>query len=119
MGVDYYNQYPFVDTAKEFAASMTSVDAKGAPRWLESHRRFAQDNGLPFAISEWSSNASMGDSGAFMREFRSWLSVHGGSGPGMVLYEVLFNVSSYGEGQFQIAPSTRQPQAAKTYRALW
>lgn len=118
MSVDYYNQYPFVATAADFDRTLLSVDSTGAPRGLERHRQFAAARGLPFAISEWSSDANMGDSPAFIAGLRRWLIEHGGTGAGQVLYEIHFNVD-FGNGNYRFFPVTRQTDAAAAYRQLW
>lgn len=119
LAVDYYNQYPFVDDQESFDDLLTAVDEQGAPRGLEAHRAYAGEQGKPFAIPEWNSNADMGDSEAFMVLMRRWLEENAGTGAGQVLYEIQFNVSSYGEGQFMTHPVGRQPAASAAYRALW
>ncbi|MCY7396080.1 MAG: hypothetical protein LH468_08015 [Nocardioides sp.] len=118
LSVDYYNQYPFTTTAADFDRTVLSYDAAGAPRGLERFRQFAAAEGLPFAISEWSTNADMGDSPAFVTALRRWLTEHGGTGAGEVLYEIHFN-ADYGNGRFQLFPSTRQPSSTAAYRELW
>ncbi|MCY7396088.1 MAG: hypothetical protein LH468_08060 [Nocardioides sp.] len=119
MAVDYYNQYPFVDDKASFDDLLDEVDPEGAPRGLDAHRVYAGERGEPFAISEWNSNADMGDSAAFMVLMRRWLEQHAGSGAGEVLYEIQFNVSNYGSGQFMTHPVGRQPDASAAYRTLW
>ncbi len=117
MGVDTYNQYPFVTTAAGFAAKIAGVDAFGAPVGIEKHRQFAASVGLPLAISEWSSNSSMGDSASFVHEFFAWVKTHAGTGAGQVPYEVMFNVNNYNNGVFAFYPATAQPGAAGAYVA--
>ncbi|MFC3686824.1 glycosyl hydrolase [Aquipuribacter hungaricus] len=119
MAVDVYNQYPFVRTAQQFESAAARVDATGAPLGLEQHRRFAQSVGRPFAVAEWSSNGSMGDSPVFVAELHRWLSRHGGTGSGQVLYEIQFNVAEHDSGTFQLFPASRQPAAAAEYARLW
>ena len=118
LGVDSYNQYPWVNTAADFQSKVNRVDSFGAPIGIEKHRLFAETAGLPFAVCEWSSNADMGDAPEYMRQFRGWLDVNRGTGPGKVAYEILFNVGA-GFPQFQLYPTTKQPQAAAAYRDLW
>ncbi len=118
MAVDAYNQYPFVTTSADFAATARRVDELGAPSGLDSHRRFAESVGLPFAVSEWSSNAALGDSPVFVTEMRRWLIANAGTGAGRVVYEVQFNVF-HGDGRFQFFPGSRQPGASSTYAQLF
>jgi hypothetical protein len=119
MSVDYYNQYPYVGTAEEWAESMDDVDEFGGPKGLEGHRRFAESVGLPLAVSEWSNNAEMGDSPVFMKAMRDFFAAHGGDGPGDVLYEILFNVEGYDRKFYVYGDDVRMPEAAEAYRAFW
>ncbi len=119
VSVDLYNQYPFIRTAEEFSAASGRLDGTGAPLGLEQHRLFAASVGRPFAISEWSSNADLGDAPVFVTELHRWLTRHGGTGPGQVLYEIHFNVADYGGGKFQLSPTSRQPLTAAEYVRLW
>jgi hypothetical protein len=117
MGVDSYNQWPFVSTGAAFASKIAAVDSFGAPVGIERHRAFAASVGLPLAVSEWSSNSSMGDSASFVHEFHAWVSAHAGTGAGQVPYEVMFNVNNYNNGVFAFYPATTQPAAAAEYAA--
>ncbi|RBY87379.1 glycosyl hydrolase [Blastococcus sp. TF02A-26] len=121
LGVDYYNQYPYAGTDEEFQESLDDVDEYGAPKGLEAHRQFAEDMGLPFAVSEWSGNADFGDSPAFVEGMYQWFSMHGGTGAGQVLYEILFNVEDdrYGNRFLIFGDDVRMPDSAEAYRRLW
>lgn len=119
LATDFYNQWPFVNDRASFLANLDTKDTFGAPRGLEAHLEFARSRGLPFAVPEWASNATMGDADVFMRQFQRWVSQHAGVGPGHVLYEILFNVSSFRNAQFAVFPRTRQSQAAAAYRSAW
>lgn len=119
MAVDSFNQFPFVSTKAQFRAKIMGVDRFGAPLGIEQHRRYAKSRGLPFAVSEWSSNASMGDSPVYMSQFYKWVSQHAGRGKGKIRYEILFNVRDDASGVFQVYQSTRMPKAAKRYRKLF
>ena len=115
---DFYNQYPFLNSQSEFD-NFLNATAGGSPRGLDAHRKFAESQGLPFAISEWSSNGSMGDSPAFMQAFYNWLKQHGGSGAGQVLYEIEFNCDGTNDNNFTLYPVRKQPQASALYKSLW
>lgn len=115
LSVDSYNQYPFVSTAADFEAKILRTDSYGAPVGIEKHRLYAKSLGLPFAVSEWSSNSSMGDSAPYVTKFRDWVSQNAGPGAGQVLYEILFNVGNYNSGVFQMYPATAMPQASAQY----
>lgn len=119
MGVDSYNQYPWVNTPAGFASKINTTDRYGAPEGIEKHRQFAESVGLPLAIAEWGSNADDGDAPVFIKEFYSWVGVHAGNGAGQIAYEIEFNVGNFGTGQFQLFPTNRSPQAADAYRQLW
>jgi hypothetical protein len=118
LSVDYYNNWPFVGSDAEWAASLDDVDGYGAPKGLQAHLDFARSVGLPLAISEWSGNAGQGDSPAFMRNMYAYLGQHGGSGAGQILYEILFDVPGY-DSSFLLMGATRQPAAAAAYRDLF
>ena len=123
VSVDWYNSYPFVESADGFAEKIDLVEANGGPIGVEQWRRFAESVGLPLAISEWSSAAADsggggGDSPVFFELFHAWLAEHSGPAAGQVLYEVLFNVPGY-ESKFELYPETSQPTAAEKYRELW
>ncbi len=119
MSVDYYNQYPYVGTPQEWRDSLDDYDQLGGPKGLERHREFAESVGLPLAISEWSGNADNGDSPVFIEGMYDFLSTHGGTGPGEVLYEILFNVSGYEEKFLLYGDGVRMPESSETYRRLW
>lgn len=119
LSVDYYNQYPYVDDVGGFEERLGATDGEGAPRGLEAYRMFAESQGLPLAISEWSSNADMGDAPVFVEQFHTWVATHAGTGPGQIPYEIHFNVGDFGDAQFQFFPDTRQPEAAAAYARLW
>jgi hypothetical protein len=119
MGVDSYNQDPYVADRIRFAKKIYGRDGRGAPRGIERHRQYAASVGLPLVISEWNSNASLGDGATYMRLFRNWVASHAGNGAGRVPYEIVFNVPSYGSGQFGLYPRTKMPKAAAAYRAAF
>ena len=115
---DFYNQYPFLNSQSEFD-NFLNATAGGSPRGLDAHRKFAESQGLPFAISEWSSNGSMGDSPAFISALHGWLKQHGGRGAGRVLYEIEFNCDGTNDNNFTLYPVRKQPRASAVYRSLW
>ena len=127
IGVDSYNRYPWANTSQSFTAKMNSTYANGSPLGLESWRKFAFSHGKPFAVPEWA-NASVsnggggGDAPAFMTLFHKWLVAHGGSGPGAVAYEIMFNVPGFAE-RYEIfangEPSEFEPLSAAVYMRLW
>ncbi len=120
IGIDTYNQWPFVANADQFLRKWTGTYDNGAPLGPESWRQFAAAQGRPLAIGEWSSQAIAGDGGggdspAYVKGMHDWLQAHGGRSAGQIEYEVLFNMWD----NFGIWPDTRQPKAAQTYRDLW
>lgn len=66
LGVDYYNQYPYVDSVAEFDASATETDEWGGPKGIQGYQDFAREQGLPLAFPEWGGNATEGDAPAFI-----------------------------------------------------
>jgi hypothetical protein len=117
--VDYYNQWPAVTTAQEWAASLDDVDQWGAPKGLEAHRAFAESQGLPMAVSEWSANADFTDSPAYIEGMYDFFRTHAGSGPGDLLYEILFNVDGYDRKFYMYGDGIRLPRSAGAYQRLW
>jgi hypothetical protein len=118
LSVDYYNNFPYVDTAQAWKASLEDVDAQGAPKGLEAHRRFAEQAGLPLAVSEWSGMAGQGDSPAFIEGMHAFFEEHAGNGAGDLLYEVQFN-EVMSDRQFVLFPAHDMPDSSVTYRDLW
>jgi hypothetical protein len=116
--VDYYNQHPWVNTREDWEEAIEEIDDYGAPKGLEQHRRFAEDAGLPLAISEWSNNARKGDAPVFMEQLHAYLQEHAGDGPGEVIYEIHFNIDQ-DHNAWAVYPNTRMPRSAEVYRRLW
>lgn len=119
MGVDSYNQDPWVNTANDFRLKINAIDGTGAPLGVEKHRQFAESQGLPLAITEWNSNGVVGDAAIFMQLWKRYLNKYAGTGAGQIPFEIVFNVPSYGTGQFGLYPTTLQPNAAAAYVANW
>ena len=117
LSVDYYNHY-HVRSDAEFRSAALQYDSYGGPKGLLRHLEFASSVGLPLAISEWSGNADMGDSPALVRGVRDFLQEHGGTGPGQVLYECLFNVDRDGRN-WSLSGHARMPASAEAYRRAW
>nr|WP_246316350.1 glycosyl hydrolase [Kineococcus aurantiacus] len=118
LGVDYYNQFPYVATQARWDASVDDTSG-GEPVGLGAHLDFARSVGLPLSVGEWSGNAENGDSPVFVENMHRFFVEHGGSGAGQVLYEVQFNVDRDG-GRWSLTPgSTRMPRSAQAYAALF
>lgn len=123
LGIDTYNGWPYVSDAAEFTVKWNSSSSNGAPLGPESWRKFAEAQGVPLGIGEWGSHAfdsggsGGGDSPAYMQGMHDWLQAHGGTGPGKIEYEVLFNL----QRDFTLFPAsaTSQSKAAEKYRELW
>jgi hypothetical protein len=118
LGVDYYNQYPYVETAEEFAEEATAFDDFGGPKGIQAHLDFAREQGLPLAVPEWSGNAGEGDAPAFIYGMYEVFAREGGTGPGQILYEILFNIEGF-DDNFELWPDTAMPNSAEQYRSLW
>lgn len=118
LAVDYYND-PAVTNADQWKTSMLATDSHGAPLGIERYRQFASSVGLPFAVPEWSGNAKTGDQPAFIQGMHDFFAAHAGTGPGELLYEILFNVVNQSDAQFSLYGSTRMPQSAYLYQKLW
>ncbi|NMO14776.1 hypothetical protein HPC49_26030 [Pyxidicoccus fallax] len=118
MGVDYYNQYPYVSDVAGWNAAIQQTDGYGAPKGLAKHLEFARGVGLPLSISEWSGNADNGDSVVFIEQMHNFFKVNGGTGAGKVLYECLFNVDRDNR-RWILNPNTRMPNSAARYQQLF
>jgi hypothetical protein len=119
MSVDYYNQYPYVASTAAWKKSLTTVDQWGAPKGLSMHLRFAKAQGLPIGISEWSGNASFGDSSAFVSNFLSYVRAHAGSRAGKIRYEILFNAKGY-SGKFALyGADVTMHKSSSAYRSFF
>jgi hypothetical protein len=115
MAVDYYNQWPWVDTAVDFQRLSLAYDGTGAPRGLQRHLEFARSVGLPFAVAEWGNNGSFGDSGVYVEQMHDFFARNAGTGPGQLRYEIYFNVVWDGN-PFGLFPTTGNPRAAEAYQ---
>ena len=118
IGVDYYNQYPTVTNAAEWAASLDDVDKYGAPKGLQQHLDFARSVGLPLSVPEWSGEAQNADSAAFIQGMHEFFTANAGGGAGQLIYDVQFNIDMH-EDQYRVFPSTRMPQSAAMYQKLF
>ncbi len=119
MAVDYYNNFPYVDTEQEWREALLETDDWGAPKGLQRHLEFARSVGLPLAVPEWSGNADEGDSPAFIRGMYEFFVEHGGTGAGEVLYEIQFNVHGDGDKWVLYGNTTRMPRSTELYQQLW
>jgi len=123
-GADSYNMWPHCTSVSSCQEKFNESAGNGAPVGVEKHRQFAESKGLPFSVNEYSNNGDSGDadgggeSPAFVQAFYQWAKVHAGDPenpkPGQFLYDVLFNMWK----QYELQPSTLQPQTADTYRRL-
>lgn len=119
IGVDYYNQQPYVDTEQEWKASIDETDSYGAPKGLAQHLEFARSVGLPLAVPEWSGIAANGDSALFVKKMYEFFEENAGDGAGNLLYEIQFNVDQ-DDAQFQLyGADARMPNSSKAYQDLW
>ena len=119
MSVDSYNQYPWVNTFADFQSKINTTNSYGAPVGIEKHRLYSASVGLPFAVSEWASNASMGDAPFYIDCMKNWFNTNAGTGAGQLLYEIYFNVLNYNSGVFALYPTNTQPKTAAEYVALF
>ncbi|WP_222262209.1 glycoside hydrolase family 26 protein [Modestobacter marinus] len=118
MAVDYYNQYPYVATAADWAKSLTATDGHGAPKGLQKHLEFARSVGLPLAVPEWSGNADEGDSAAFIQGMGNFFRTNAGGGAGQIAYDVMFNIDKDG-GRWLLYGDTRMPASASAYQSAF
>lgn len=121
VSVDSYNQWPHITDASGWASKSTQVDGFGAPVGVEAWRRFAASKGKPMCVSEWSNNGDRngqgggGESPFYVQAMHDWAVANAGTGAGQVAYMVLFNLWP----QFQMHPTTQQPQTWDRYRSIF
>lgn len=131
IAVDKYNNYPWVNDFTSFTTEINRT-SNGGPLGLETYRQFAEQQGKPFAVSEWSNdtnpdgeyNQGGGDSPNYIQYFYDWLTVNGSQTPqaGKVLYEILFNVTGFPDSYYSFFPLGAEPgntDAAAKYAQLW
>ncbi len=106
----------FVRSASDFKQRWEATLDGGIPVGPEQWRRFAEQMGVPAALSDWASSGGSGDSPEYFRGVHDWLREHGGSDAGQVLYEIYVQVDS----TFRVYPDGgSQPDASSVYRDLW
>ncbi|WP_369140785.1 glycoside hydrolase family 26 protein [Modestobacter versicolor] len=118
IGVDYYNQYPTVTSAAQWADSLDDVDKYGAPKGLQKHLDFARSVGLPLSVPEWSGHAGNGDSAPWIQGMHDFFAANAGGGAGQVVYDVQFNIDMHGDA-YRVYPTTNMPASAEAYRRLF
>lgn len=131
ISIDKYNNYPWVNDLTSFNTEINKT-ANGGPLGLETYRQYAQQQGKPFAVSEWSNdsnpagdgNQGGGDSANYVQYFHDWLAANGSQTPqsGKVLYEILFNVTGYSDSNYSFFPLNAEAgntAAATKYAELW
>ncbi len=126
VSMDSYNNYPWCNSVASCEEKFNATQ-NGGPAGLETLRQFAEAHGKPFAVSEWA-NAAVdadgggGDAPTFLQYMHDWLTAHAGTGPGQVVYEVLFNTPGF-QDHYEIfengQPSGYETQTASLYAQLW
>jgi hypothetical protein len=117
--LDTYNQYPHRTDA---AAVWASLNDTTNPDSIESHRKFAEAQGVPLSVGEWGNcgiasqcAGGGGESPAYVEQMNRYFRAHAGTGPGELLYDVQFNLwprfALYG-------PEGNQPATAAKYVSL-
>jgi hypothetical protein len=121
ISIDSYNQYPWVNTLSAWTSRINTVDGTDGPHGIETWRQFALAHGKPMCISEWSNcgdtagGGGGGESPNYVQWFHDWCVTNGGTGPGQVKYANLFNLWT----QFQMWPTTMQPNTWARYKAIF
>lgn len=121
IGVDTYNQYPWVNDTASWDAKINSVDSNGTPVGIEAWRQYAQSKGKPICFPEWANcgdtagGGGGGDSPNYIQWMHDYFTAHAGTGPGQVWYAVLFNQWT----QFQVWPTTLQPNSWARYKTIF
>src|SRR5664279_303399 len=122
--IDTYNGYFVVHNQQQFDDKLMATGYNGIPFGMETHRQFAEQMGVPFAVSEWSNNGDPKDAGkggeepGYVRQMNAWFRDHAGDPkkpqPGQLIYEIQFNL----QNQFSFWPTKVQPKTAAAYRTL-
>ncbi len=119
MGVDYYNQSPHVETQDEWDEAVVERGEFDEPVGLLRHLEFAEEVGLPLSVSEWNNNADLGDSPVYVENMHAFFAEHGGTGPGQLLYEAVFNRDKE-DGKWLLhatdGAEVRMPESAEAYQ---
>ena len=120
IGVDFYNNYPYADTAEEFQTKIAQVQSSGGPIGLDAWLQFATSQGKQLAIPEWSSDGNPssnggGDAPIFFEQMHAWLAANHQA----ISREVLFNIPASDSYALFPADKTTQPRSAETYLRLW
>ena len=118
LSTSYFNFWPQVQTAEQFQDLALRYDDFGGPRGIQRHLEFARSVGLPFAVSEWGNHEGSGDGTAWMEQMHAFFAANAGTGPGQLLYEILFNVDMDGN-RYAVFPETNMPVTARAYADLW
>ncbi len=118
VSVSYFNSFPGTTDVDGFWERALSRDASGAPQGVQGFLDFARSVGLPFAVSEWGPHGDFGDAPVYVEQMYQFFRANAGTGPGQVLYEVLFNVD-VDHNPFSVYPVTNVPLAAEAYQRLW
>jgi len=115
LGVDSYNGWPTISTVADFKAQLEARGDDGIPIGLNAYSEQAEEWGVPLAVPEWSGRADMGDEPAYVTAMVDWFAANAGSGPGQVVYEILFNAPQ-DDRNFQLfTDGSRMPASAKAY----
>lgn len=123
VGVDFYDWDEMTDEAK-WQEHFNDVGASGGPKGIGSWQAFAKEHGKPIAFPEWGeSGYGADDNPFFMQRMNQFFRENAGTGPGNVLYEVLFNCYGYvqkGGEAFLLYPEdkTALPKASAMYKSL-
>lgn len=113
IGASYYNAYPPVATAAEFAKRATMRDGGGGPKGIDTWLAAAKTAGLPIEFGEWAESAKDGDSPAFIDGMHQTFTDNAGPGAGQVFAESYFQVDK-DDDNWRIT-SGRVPQSAQEY----
>ncbi len=118
VSVSYFNSFPGTADVDGFWERATRRNEGGAPEGIQGFLDFAHSVGLPLAVSEWGPHGDFGDAPVYMEQMYQFFRANAGTGPGQVLYEVLFNVD-VDHNPFAVHPATNVPLAAEAYQRLW
>lgn len=102
VGVDRYNQYPYIGTSY---AGVSTTWASGSTRGTDTNpigiqvwRQYAQNRGVPIVMPEYANNGNNdgagGNDGYWVDNLFPYIKANAGKGAGQFLYEGWFNFSN-------------------------
>jgi hypothetical protein len=122
VGVDFYDQWPPLDTDASWMAHYMDQTAGGGPRGIGAWLAFAKAHGKPLSVPEWGIVHATGNCGCggddpvYVAHMRDFFAANADD----VAYEAYFNLGNApGDTTFLVFPPTTSPNASARYAALF